>query len=106
MAELVSGVRVMPRGYASLADYYRAHNEAMKLAMATGCTPKEAERELRRQAREKRARCGTPARWPGQAADTAAPPPLARGERSPSPSQVDGEDRGFREWDSPWMMRD
>ena len=34
--------------YASLAERYRAHNRAFKLALEMGCTPKEAECELER----------------------------------------------------------
>lgn len=34
--------------FASEAEYYRAHREAFLLAQELGCTPKEAEDELRR----------------------------------------------------------
>ncbi|MEQ1499174.1 MAG: hypothetical protein ABL914_10970 [Novosphingobium sp.] len=36
--------------YATEADRLRAHNQAFKLAMELGCTPKDAEVELRRRA--------------------------------------------------------
>jgi hypothetical protein len=81
----------MPRSQDNLAAYYRAHREAMELALATGCTPREAERELRRRAKARRAACGT------RAAD---PAPEANFE----PMDRDPED--YRDWDARWMMRD
>jgi hypothetical protein len=38
--------RVMP-GTVSLAEHYRAHQEAFELVLRLGCTPKDAERKLR-----------------------------------------------------------
>lgn len=79
----------MPRGYASLADYYRAHRAEMELALATGCTPLEARHELRRQAKARRAMCGTRARE-------------SQGNNEPQ-AQLPA---GFQAWGSGWMMRD
>lgn len=42
-------------GHASLAEHYRRHRAAFNLALETGCTPKDAEREIDR--RESRERC-------------------------------------------------
>ena len=81
----------MPR-YASLAEQYRAHRAEMQLALATGCTPIEARRELRRQAKARRAACG-------RLAIDAAP--------DPSPTLAAGQaETDFRSWGSSWMMRD
>ncbi|MBV1917586.1 MAG: hypothetical protein KUG65_05950 [Sphingomonadaceae bacterium] len=83
----------MPHGYDSLADYYRAHREAMNLSLATGCTPKEAEIELRRRAKARRAACGTH-----------APDPAHTDNPKPSPDEPPHSD--FRDWDASWMQRD
>jgi len=85
----------MPRGYASLAEYYRAHREAMELALATGCTPVEAERELRRRGRERRQTCGTRAPARSQEAD---------GSHEFQPQDAPPAD--FSDWRASWMMRD
>jgi hypothetical protein len=80
----------MPR-YASLADQYRAHRAEMELVVATGCTPVEARRELRRLAKARRDACG---------------------RRAPEPTTDDLGSEGaahpatFDAWNSPWMMRD
>lgn len=82
----------MPR-YASLAEQYRAHRAAMELALATGCTPKEAEIELRRRAKFRRDACGRHAPQPAaDSADDFEPLDRAPGE--------------FGQWDARWMMRD
>ena len=87
----------MPRGYASLAEYYRAHREEMELARATGCTPLEARRELRRPAQARRARCGQ-----------MAPTGSFDHDRRFANDDVDRPVPGtrFGDWESPWMMRD
>lgn len=80
---------MMPRGFDTLADYYRAHREEMELARAVGCTPIEARAELRRRAKARRDACGT--RVPEQHNHTTL-------SVDPAPE--------FRAWESPWMMRD
>lgn len=85
----------MPRGHASLADYYRAHRAAMELALATGCTPKEAERELRRQAKARRENCGR-----------LAPPQNPQPEHEREQAQAPQPGADFAQWRAPWMMRD
>lgn len=73
---------------ASLAEHYRAHREAFLLALELGCTPREAEAELRkRRAAERDAECTR-----RLAAKMAGEPPVARCDAS--------------EWSQPWMMRD
>jgi len=47
----------MPR-HASLAERYRSHREEMELVLATGCTPIEARKELRRREQARRDACG------------------------------------------------
>lgn len=81
----------MPRGYASLADYYRAHREEMELACVTGCTPIEARQELRRRAKARRAACGTRA------------PEHTEADRN---ELISEHQAGFQDWESRWMMRD
>lgn len=44
----------MPRKPTSLAERYRAHRVAFKLAQQLGCTPKEAEAEIARRAARQR----------------------------------------------------
>lgn len=80
----------MPR-HASLADQYRAHRAEMELVLATGCTPIEARRELRRLEKARRDACGRRASAPNAEpdADFDAPPPA-----------------DFGDWRAPWMMRD
>ena len=76
---------MMPR-FASEADRLRAHREAFLLALELGCTPREAEAELRRRAaRDRDAQASA-----RLAAKMAAPLPALR--RPPA--------------DEPWMMRD
>jgi hypothetical protein len=77
--------------HTSLAEHYRAHRAEMELALATGCTPIEARRELRRREKERRARCGR------HAADSA-----------PATETTDKASTGerFGDWDARWMMRD
>jgi len=75
----------MARG-STLADHYRAHREAFALAQELGCTPREAEAELRRRRAKQRhdaaarrlaeKKCGT----------------VSSGDQP--------------EWNQPWMMRD
>lgn len=77
----------------TLAAYYREHREAFALAMATGCTPREAVNELRRRAKERRAACGRRAIDPvSETPDNFEPT-----EREPA---------DFRDWQASWMMRD
>lgn len=83
----------MPRGFASMAEYYRAHREEMELALATGCTPAEARAELRRQAKARRAACGTHAR-------------NAEHHDSNEPGSMPADQSGFVDWQAPWMLRD
>lgn len=80
----------MPR-YASLAERYRAHREAFLLAQELGCTPREAEQLLRDRARARRRACGTLA--PAKPADSDFEP-------------MDSAPSDFRDWGTPWMMRD
>ncbi|MED5546167.1 MAG: hypothetical protein VYD90_13035 [Pseudomonadota bacterium] len=77
--------------YASLAEQYRAHREAFALALELGCTPREAERLLRDQARARRRACGT-----------RAPEAAAVNEFEP----LEREPADYRDWDARWMMRD
>jgi len=68
------------RQFETLADYYRAHRATLELAREMGCTPREAESELRRRDR------------------------LAR--RAARDAQQDcGTRSDFSDWNSPWMMR-
>lgn len=78
------------RGAASLAEHYRAHREAFELALQLGCTPREAARQLRDQARARRRVCGT-------AVPVVHPENLEPIERHPAE---------FSQWDARWMMRD
>ncbi|PTR11796.1 MULTISPECIES: hypothetical protein [unclassified Novosphingobium] len=77
-------------GAASLAEHYRAHREAFELALQMGCTPREAARHLRDQARARRRLCGTAA-------------PVALAENLDPIEQRPAE---FSQWDARWMMRD
>lgn len=77
----------------SLAEYYRRHREAFELALELRCTPKEAERILRRRTTVRRAACGRLAP-PAQAAPSTDIEPI-----EPEPSE-------YRDWSAPWMMRD
>jgi hypothetical protein len=84
---------MMPRGYDSLAEYYRAHREEMELALAVGCTPLEARAELRRRAKARRTMCGTRAPAVGHhESDQSEPAPASQ--------------RAIGDWSAPWMMRD
>lgn len=76
--------------YASEAERLRAHREAFTLALELGCTPREAEAELRRRKTRRRATCGTRVPEPAPAATDAVPHPAP----------------GFGEWGTRWMMRD
>jgi len=71
---------------ATLADRYRAHREAFVLAQELGCTPKEAEQELRRRA--------------ARACEAASVARMAAKDAASSPST------SSRNWEAPWMMRD
>jgi hypothetical protein len=86
----------MPR-HANLADQYRAHREEMELVLATGCTPIEARRELRRREKERRAACGRldMSDRPAAGADNLD---FDNDQASRAPD--------FGEWRAPWMMRD
>lgn len=73
---------------ASLAERLRAHRAAFTLAQVLGCTPREAEAELRR--REARLRDqAAAARLADRISGCTLPPILERGRP-----------------DQPWMMRD
>lgn len=78
--------------HASLAEQYRAHREAFALALELGCTPREAERLLRDQARVRRRTCGTRAPEPAAVNDEFEP--------------ADSDHSDYREWGASWMMRD
>lgn len=84
---------LMPRGYDSLAEYYRAHREEMELALATGCTPLEARAELRRRAKARRSMRGTRV-------------PAANHHETGQPGPVPPSQSGFGDWNAGWMMRD
>lgn len=79
--------------YASEAERLRAHREAFTLALQLGCTPREAERELRRRKRKRMDACGT--RAPAEQPETESTEDLTA-------LQLDD----YRAWGSPWMMRD
>jgi hypothetical protein len=83
----------MPRGFATMADYYRAHREEMELALATGCTPIEARAELRRRAKARRDQCGTRAAVPTD-------------NQHRFPEGTPASQGQFGDWRAPWMMRD
>ena len=73
--------------HASQAEHYRAHREAFMLAMELGCTPREAEAELRRRRAAARDREAT--------------------ERLETKMTAAPSSRGvWARWDAPWMMRD
>jgi hypothetical protein len=79
----------MPR---SPAEYYRAHREAMELALQLGCTPKEAAELLRKRA--------------AQAAEAAARARMAAPLRQAPGERPAREPRAAADRDQPWMMRD
>lgn len=75
------------RSFPSDAEYYRHHRRCFELAQELGCTPADAEKELRRiEAREK---------------DRAAADRLAAKMNAPLPQPI-----RFEQWDAPWMGRD
>lgn len=79
---------------ASLAERYRAHGEAFRLALELGCTPREAECELERRAAH--------ARWEETRNRLAARMNAApRAQISAPMPDRDGPARN-----EPWMMRD
>ncbi len=73
------------RRWASDAEYYRHHRKVFLLALELGCTPIEAETEMRRIEQRERQRAAERRRVPRIDA------PIA--------SLADT-------WDAPWMMRD
>lgn len=77
---------------ASLAERFRAARLAFELALELGCTPREAERAMRRRARARRDACGR-----------AAPLPARESDVEPMEATVPDS---FRAWDAGWMMRD
>ena len=80
----------MPRA-PSLAEQYRRHRQAFLLALELGCTPREAEAEMRRREARERWRAGRDRFEARMAAPVDAPGMSEnRGERDPQP----------------WMMRD
>ena len=85
-----SGNSPLMSRYASLAEQYRAHREAFELSLRLGCTPKEAERRLREQARTRRKACGTQA--PAEQPEDFEP--------------MDAAPADFTDWSASWMMRD
>lgn len=78
----------------SPAEQFRAARLAFELAMELGCTPKEAERVMRRRARARRDACGR----------RAAHPIPARPEDIEPISDMAPAD--FRAWGAQWMLRD
>jgi len=76
-------------GSVSLAEHYRAHRKAFELALRLGCTPKEAERQLRAEKRARRLVCGTAAQMPTHTLEP-----------------LDHVPTEFSAWSAPWMMRD
>lgn len=79
--------------YASEAERLRAHREAFTLALQLGCTPREAEREMRRRKRKRMDACGT--RAPAEQPETESIDDMT--------AQQPGD---YRAWGSAWMMRD
>jgi len=75
----------------SLAEQFCAARLAFELAMELGCTPREAEREMRRRARRRLDACGRRAPDANEPARDAAAPA--------APAD-------FRAWGTSWMMRD
>jgi hypothetical protein len=81
-------------GTVSLAEHYRAHQEAFELVLRLGCTPKDAERKLCAESalgigcaalpRQSQSNQKTWCRW--------------RWGRTKSPQT-------FAAWSAPWMMR-
>ena len=79
----------MRRQFATQADYYRHHRKCFELALELGCTPAEADKELRRiEARER---------------DRAAMDRL-EAKRNAAPTAPAGP-TDFRRWDAPHMLR-
>ncbi len=77
----------MARRHASIAEYYRAHGRAFRLALELGCTPAEAEAEIaKREARE---------RW------DAAERRLRAAMNGPLPTSAQRP-----AWNAPWMMQE
>lgn len=76
----------------SLAEKYRAHRRAFELALELGCTPREAERVLRRRDLQRLRSCGT------RALDLEPP------HSDFAPIDISAGD--FRQWNAGWMMRD
>lgn len=77
----------------SPAEQFRAARLAFELAMELGCTPKEAERVMRRRARARRDACGRRA-------------PEGDAPRADQSEPRDAIPTAFQAWDASWMMRD
>lgn len=81
-------------GTVSLAEHYRAHQEAFELVLRLGCTPKDAERKLCAEKRARHRVCGT-----------AAPITVKPEDMVPMEMGQDQEPADFAAWSAPWMMR-
>lgn len=74
------------RRFASQAEYYRHHRQVFLLAQELGCTPNEAEAEMRRIHQRERQRAAEQRRQPVPSVQTPQP--------------------AFLDWGASWMARD
>lgn len=74
------------RRFASQAEYYRHHRQVFLLAQELGCTPNQAEAEMRRIQQRERQR--------------------AAEQRRQAVPQIDTPRPAFEQWDAQWMARD
>lgn len=74
------------RRFASQAEYYRHHRQVFLLAQEMGCTPNQAEAEMRRIQQRERQR--------------------AAEQRRQTVPQIDTPRPAFEQWDARWMARD
>ena len=91
----------------SLAERYRAHGEAFVLALELGCTPREAEAEIRRRQARLRWLAGEQRRQARtqRSLDFARPLDAARDRNERVRPLGSARDRNERD-PQPWMMRD
>lgn len=85
------------RRFASQAEYYRHHRQVFLLAQELGCTPNQAEAEMRRIQQHERQRAAEQRREQLRLPMT----PLPHLAGHPSTLAL-----RFDDWDAPWMSRD
>lgn len=80
------------RRFASQAEYYRHHRQVFLLAQELGCTPNQAEAEMRRIQQRERQRAAEQRRQPAINGKTG--------------TVIIDEAASFQRWDAQWMARD